>query len=48
MTHATEHGFEVRAMLMTENPSFVFVVDDDISVRKSLELLLRHEGLGTC
>ncbi len=45
MTHATEHGFEVRAMLMTENPSFVFVVDDDISVRKSLELLLRHEGL---
>ncbi len=30
---------------MPENPSIVFVVDDDISVRESLELLLRHEGL---
>jgi FixJ family two-component response regulator len=30
---------------MTESPSIVFVVDDDISVRESLELLLRHEGL---
>jgi FixJ family two-component response regulator len=27
-----------------ESPSIVFVVDDDISVRESLELLLRHEG----
>jgi len=24
----------------------VFIVDDDVSVRESLELLLRHEGLG--
>src|SRR5580658_1729518 len=30
---------------MTESPSIVLVVDDDISVRESLELLLRHEGL---
>jgi FixJ family two-component response regulator len=30
---------------MSQTPSIVFVVDDDISVRESLELLLRHEGL---
>ena len=30
---------------MSESPSVVLVVDDDISVRESLELLLRHEGL---
>ena len=30
---------------MSESPSIVLVVDDDISVRESLELLLRHEGL---
>ena len=30
---------------MTECPSIVLVVDDDISVRESLEALLRHEGL---
>jgi FixJ family two-component response regulator len=29
---------------MTESPSIVLVVDDDISVRESLELLLRQEG----
>jgi FixJ family two-component response regulator len=31
---------------MAQTPPIVFVVDDDISVRESLELLLRHEGLG--
>jgi len=31
---------------MSESPSIVLVVDDDISVRESLELLFRHEGLG--
>jgi FixJ family two-component response regulator len=29
---------------MPESPSIVLVVDDEISVRESLELLLRHEG----
>ena len=46
MTHASANGFEVRALPITENPPVVLVVDDDISVRESLELLLRHEGLG--
>ncbi len=31
---------------MAQSPPIVFVVDDDISVREALELLLRHEGLG--
>ena len=31
---------------MAQAPPIVFVVDDDISVRDSLELLIRHEGLG--
>jgi len=30
---------------MSPTPAVVFVVDDDISVRESLDLLLRHEGL---
>ena len=45
MADAGAHGFEVRALPMTESPSIVLVVDDDISVRESLEALLRHEGL---
>jgi FixJ family two-component response regulator len=45
MTYASAHGCEVRALPITESPSVVLVVDDDISVRESLELLLRHEGL---
>jgi FixJ family two-component response regulator len=44
MAHASANHFEVRALPMTESPSIVLVVDDDISVRESLELLLRHEG----
>lgn len=31
---------------MAQTPSIVFVVDDDISVRESLELLICHEELG--
>ena len=30
---------------MSESPSIVLVVDDDISIRESVEVLLRHEGL---
>ena len=32
-------------MALTEGASIVLIVDDDISVRESLEALLRHEGL---
>ena len=39
-----EHA--LRASEINQNPPIVFVADDDISVRESLELLLRHEGLG--
>src|SRR5579862_9343107 len=45
MTGASARGFEVTALPLTESPPIVLVVDDDISVRESLELLLRHEGL---
>lgn len=46
MNLASAHGFEVRSFPMAQTPPIVFVVDDDISVREALELLLRHEGLG--
>jgi FixJ family two-component response regulator len=46
MVFASAHGFDVRPFPMEQSPPIVFVVDDDISVRESLELLLRHEGLG--
>jgi FixJ family two-component response regulator len=36
---------ELRPLSMSENSSIVLVVDDDISVRESLEFLLRHEGM---
>jgi FixJ family two-component response regulator len=45
MTDASAHGFEMRALSMSESHAVVLVVDDDISVRESLEFLLRHEGL---
>jgi FixJ family two-component response regulator len=45
MTHASAPDFELRYISMSESPSIVLVVDDDISVRESLELLLRSEGL---
>ncbi len=46
MISTNVHGFEVRVLPMSQTLPIVFVVDDDISVRESLELLLRHEGLG--
>jgi FixJ family two-component response regulator len=36
---------EVRSFPMSQTSPIVFVVDDDISVRESLELLIQHEGL---
>jgi FixJ family two-component response regulator len=41
MIAAIVNGFEVRSFF---DMPLVFVVDDDISVRESLELLIRHEG----
>ncbi|MGA2908421.1 MAG: response regulator [Terracidiphilus sp.] len=46
MISASAHGRETRALPMSQTTPIVFIVDDDISVRESLELLLRHEGLG--
>lgn len=37
-------GYERGALSMVHTTSIVFVVDDDISVRESLELLIRSEG----
>jgi FixJ family two-component response regulator len=44
ITHARALDFEV-SRAMNECPSIAFVVDDDVSVRESLELLLRDDGL---
>jgi FixJ family two-component response regulator len=35
---------DLRSSSMSESPAVVFVVDDDISVRESLELLIRAAG----
>src|ERR1700722_7871699 len=37
------HDHRLRTSAMVANPT-VFVVDDDISVRESLELLIRDQG----
>jgi FixJ family two-component response regulator len=37
--------FLVKPLSISQASPIVFVVDDDISVRESLELLIRHEGL---
>lgn len=37
-------GLEVRSFPEMQAEPVVFVVDDDVSVRESLELLIRHEG----
>ena len=46
MSIASAQIYEVSPFPMSQIPAVVFVVDDDVSVRESLELLLRHEGLG--
>jgi FixJ family two-component response regulator len=38
------HSFGVRGALMLETVPIVFILDDDISVRDSLEGLIRHHG----
>jgi len=45
MISARVHGFDARALPMSQTPSIVYIVDDDVSVRESLEFFLRHEGL---
>jgi len=45
MTTANAHCYEVRCFPMSPASPVIFVVDDDVSVRESLELLIRHEGL---
>lgn len=44
MTTASVIRYEVRLFPAMQASPLVFVVDDDVSVRESLELLIRHEG----
>ena len=44
MLASSAQGAVARSVLMSKEPPIVFVVDDDISVRESLELLIRSEG----
>src|SRR2546429_3550182 len=44
MNLARALGHEVGSSLMSDGTPIVFVVDDDVSVRESLELLIRCEG----
>jgi FixJ family two-component response regulator len=44
MTLAYAFGHQLESSTMTPATPIVFVVDDDISVRESLELLIRSEG----
>jgi FixJ family two-component response regulator len=44
MTAASVIGYEVRSISDMPTSPLVFVVDDDISVRESLEHLIRREG----
>ena len=37
-------GYEVGSLPMSTDTPIVFIVDDDVSVRESLELLIHHEG----
>ena len=44
MTAASAFESEVRSFPAVQTSPLVFVVDDDLSVRESLEVLIRHEG----
>lgn len=45
MISASGYGAQMASQLISRTPPIVFVVDDDISVRESLEALIRLEGL---
>ena len=45
MISASRYGSQMTSQLISPTPPIVFVVDDDISVRESLETLIRLEGL---
>lgn len=44
MNEAAALGRELRTSHVPDPTPIVFVVDDDVSVRESLEMLIRHEG----
>jgi FixJ family two-component response regulator len=44
MNSARTLSYAVGARLMSSNIPVVFIVDDDVSVRESLELLVRNEN----
>jgi FixJ family two-component response regulator len=44
MAAASAHCYQVKSLPISQDLPIVFVVDDDISVRESLEVLIRHEG----
>jgi FixJ family two-component response regulator len=44
MAAASVQCYQVKSLPMSQTSPIVFVVDDDISVRESLEVLIRHEG----
>jgi FixJ family two-component response regulator len=44
MTLAIAPGLQSRSFLVPDTTPIVFVVDDDVSVRESLELLIRYAG----
>ena len=46
MAVTSAHCYQVKSLPISQDLPVVFVVDDDISVRESLELLIRHEGFG--
>jgi FixJ family two-component response regulator len=44
MNLARTVGYEVGSLPMVAGTPIVFIVDDDVSVRESLELMIRNEG----
>jgi hypothetical protein len=44
MISARSSGHETGSASMSQAPPIVFIVDDDVSVRESLESFVRNEG----